>query len=564
MNGADMLVHELRGRGVRYVSCLCGNGLNGFLEAADRQGIRIIDTRNEQVASFMADTWGKYTRNVGVCVVSSGPGHVNAITGVMNASFDGSPMLLISGMSPLATYDMDHFQDIEQVALVAPLCKYARMVESAAKIPYYIQRAFAAAVSGRPGPVHLTIPADVLAAPVDAGKHAWKNPAPGCVEQNQPADAQLVRDALALICKARRPFMVVGSGAFYADAGRELERFAEHTNIPILHMLWDRTCIERPIPQYVGVSKAAINGAAALLTQADLVIVVGARADYRIQYGNPAAYRKDTEFIRIDADDMELTRGMEAAVAIEADPRSVLRQFNESGNLFPRSAGRTAGLSGKNTIKGLAARNQAWLNRVSAARRAHIARFGKVCRSNAFPIPAARLCAEIKPFLKNDIAFIIDGGNIGQWAHLLLFDRCPAAWMGPGLSGVIAYGIPAAMAIKVSHPDRPILLLSGDGSATFTIADIERAVAHRLPFVMIIADDGGWGIVRTGQVETYGKGRDVASRLGPIRFDLLGKALGAHGVRIAKAGEIAPAVAKGLKADRPTIIHVPTAHMSPF
>jgi acetolactate synthase-1/2/3 large subunit len=162
------------------------------------------------------------------------------------------------------------------------------------------------------------------------------------------------------------------------------------------------------------------------------------------------------------------------------------------------------------------------------------------------------------------MAFIIDGGNIGQWAHLLLFDRCPSAWMGPGLSGVIAYGIPAAMAIKVSHPDRPVLLLSGDGSATFTIADIERAAAHRLPFVMVIADDGGWGIVRTGQVRTYGKERDVASRLGAIKFDLLAEALGGYGVRVRSAAEIAPAIAKGLRADRPMIIHVPTAHMSPF
>jgi acetolactate synthase-1/2/3 large subunit len=494
----------------------------------------------------MADTWGKYTRQLGVCAVSSGPGHVNAITGVMNAAFDGSPMLLISGMSPLATYEMDHFQDIEQVGLVAPLCKYARLVESAAKIPYYVHRAFAAAVSGRPGPVHLTIPADVLAAPVDAEKHRWRNPAPGIVKQNQPGDPQLVREALALIRKARSPFMAVGSGAFYADAGPELARFAANTNIPILNMLWDRTCVEKSIPQYVGPTKAAINGAAALLPQADLVIVVGGRADYRIHYASPAAYQKGTKFIRIDADPVELMRGLEAEVSILGDPRSVLGQLNESG------------------VKGVGPRNRAWLNRVIVARRAHIAGFAKLCRSTAYPIPAARLCAEIAPFLKQDIAFIIDGGNIGQWTHLLLFDRCPSSWLGPGLSGVIAYGIPAAMAIKVSHPDRPVLLLSGDGSATFTIADIERAVAHRLPFVMIIADDGGWGIVRTGQVSSYGKDRDIASRLGPIKFDLLAEALGAHGVRIKSAAEIAPAVAKGLRADRPTVVHVPTAHLSPY
>ncbi len=546
MNGAHLLVNELKARGVRYVSCLCGNGLNPFLEAADRQDIRIIDTRNEQVASFMADTWGKYTRQIGVCAVSSGPGHVNAITGVMNAAFDGSPMLLISGMSPLGTCDMDHFQDIEQVGLVAPLCKYARLVESAAKIPYYVHRAFAAATSGRPGPVHLTIPEDVLVAPANIEKHSWKNPAPGCVEQNQPGDAQLVRDALGLIRKARRPFLVVGSGAFYADAGRELALFAESTNIPILHMLWDRTCIESRLPQYVGVSKGLINGAAAMLTQSDLVILLGARADYRVHYANPAMYPKGAKFIRIDADPLELTRGAEPEVAIAGDPRSVLRQFNEDG------------------LRSVGPRNEAWLNRVAAARRAHVARFAKVCASDDFPIPAARLCAEIAPFLRRDIAFIIDGGNIGQWAHLLLFDRCPSAWMGPGLSGVIAYGIPAAMAIKVSHPNRPVLLLSGDGSATFTIADIERAVAHRLPFVMIIADDEGWGIVRTGQVRTYGKQRDIGSRLGPIKYDLLAQSLGAYGVRISAASEIGPAVAKGLKADKPTIIPVPTAHLSPF
>lgn len=546
MNGANLLVHELKARGTKYVAVLCGNGLNGFLEVADRQGLRIIDTRNEQVASFMADTWGRYTRQVGVCAVSSGPGHVNAITGVMNAAFDGSPMLLISGMSPLGTYDMDHFQDIEQVGLVAPLCKYARLVESATKIPYYVHRAFAAATSGRPGPVHLTIPADVLGMPVNVEKCSWKNPAPGRVEQNQPGDSHLVREAMALIRKARRPFMVVGSGAFYADAGQELERFAANTNIPFVNMLWDRTCVEKPIPQYVGVSKAAINGAYALLSQADLVILLGARADYRVNYANPTYFHKNTKFIRIDADPMELTRGLEATVGIVGDPRSVLRQFNESG------------------AKSIGPRNRIWLNRVIAAKYAHIARYEKLCLSDEYPIPAARLCAEIAPFLKQDIAFIIDGGNIGQWAHLLLFDHCPSRWLGPGLSGVVGYGIPAAMAIKVAYPNRPVLLLSGDGSATFTIADIERAVAHHLPFVMVIADDQGWGIVRTGQVATYGKGRDIASRLGPIRFDLLAQALGAYGVRITAAAEIAPAIAKGLRADKPTVIHVPTAHMSPF
>jgi len=167
MNGAQWVVRALWDRGVEYVFTLCGNGLSPFLDACLDFGVRVIDVRNEQAAAYMADTWGRMTRKLGVAAVSSGPGHTNALTGLANSFWDGGPMLLISGCSPQQTRGMDNFQEIRQVAMAAPVCKYANLVRDVRVLQHEVNTALSAAVTGRPGPVHLTIPVDVLSAEVD-------------------------------------------------------------------------------------------------------------------------------------------------------------------------------------------------------------------------------------------------------------------------------------------------------------------------------------------------------------------------------------------------------------
>ncbi len=320
MNGAELLVQELKARSVRAVSCLCGNGLNPLLEAADRGGIRIIDTRNEQTASYMADAWGRLTGRVGVAAVSSGPGHTNAITGLANAFWDGAPMLLISGSSPQPGTDMDQFQEIDQIALAAPVCKYARLVEHAAKIPHYIHQAFSAALQGRPG----TVPVDVLSSRVEASKTA-REPLSSTSAQTSSGDPGLVREAVSMLKRAKRPFIIIGSGAFYSDAGKALAALAGKTDIPILLSLWDRGCLDASVEQFVGVSKPEINGAAALLGKADAVLCVGVWTDYRISFGCPPAASKNAKLIRVDVDPCELRRNADPAIGILGDPRSVVK-----------------------------------------------------------------------------------------------------------------------------------------------------------------------------------------------------------------------------------------------
>jgi len=223
MTGADLLLKALKDRGVEFVATLCGNGLNPFYAACQEVGMHLIDTRNEQAASYIADAYGRLTRKVGVCAVSSGIAHINALAGVANAYFDGAPMLLITGASVHRTTDMGKFQEMDQIGLAAPLCKYVKFVDRPELMPFYVQEAFAAATSGRPGPVHLTIPIDILEMEVNPERVASARV--GRVRGGSSGDPGLIREAADLMAKSERPLLVVGSGAFYAGAEDALEKF---------------------------------------------------------------------------------------------------------------------------------------------------------------------------------------------------------------------------------------------------------------------------------------------------------------------------------------------------
>jgi acetolactate synthase-1/2/3 large subunit len=517
MNGAEWLVRSLKGAGV------------------ERVFVRIVDTRNEQAAAYMADTWGRMTRRLGVVAVSAGPGHTNALTGLANAWWDGGPMLLLSGCSATATRGLGHFQELDQVAMAAPACKHARFVGSAATLPHEVHNALSIAVAGRPGPVHLTIPVDVLSAPVAQDAPA---PAEQLAEARPKAagDPGLVKEAAMALARAERPFIVVGSGAFYADAGGALRAFAEATDIPVLSQMWDRGCIEGAWPQYVGVTSGEVNGAYPLLARADVVLVLGARIDYRLGFGRESAWPTGARLIRVDTEPSELCRPMAPDMGIPGDPCSVLvGLLAESGSREPR-------------------RHTAWLAEVRAARDAKLAKWEPRGREDVVPVPALRICREIKPFLERDVTFLLDGGNIGRWAHMLLWDRHPSHWQTCGASGVVGWGIGGAVAAKMARPDHPLLLLSGDGAAGFNLGDIETALRFGTPYVAVVAHDGAWGIEAERRPEDQRQG----TALGEIRFDRVAEALGGRGVFIEHPAQVGPAVEEGLSLDTVTFVHVPT------
>jgi acetolactate synthase-1/2/3 large subunit len=315
-----------------------------------------------------------------------------------------------------------------------------------------------------------------------------------------------------------------------------LRAFAATTHIPILTHIWARGCIEGRLPEYVGVTNAELNGAAQMVAQSDLVLTLGARIDYRLSHGRPPGFPRDARVIRVDVEPAEVQRSVTPDAGIVGNPRAVLEQLTAACHQAE-----------------LAPRDQ-WLAEVQASRDQLLSDWESLGRDNTVPMPGIRICREIKPFLDQEVTFLLDGGNIGRWAHMVLFDRHPAHWFTCGASGVVGWGLSGAIAAKLARPNHPLLLLSGDGAAGFNVTEIETALRFGTPYVAVVAHDGAWGIVADGQAN----GRRVACEFGEIRFDRVAEALGAKGVYIEQAAQLGPAIEAGLQSNTVTIIHVPT------
>jgi len=539
LTGADLLVAELKRQGVIWVSTLCGNGLNPFYAACRKAGVRLIDARNEQAAAYMADAYARLTGRVGVCAVSSGVAHAIALAGVANAFFDGAPLLLITGASAGYGAGRGVFQELDQVALAAPICKLSRSANRANDLIFLIREAFAAALSGRPGPVHLTIPVDVLEAGVEAAGGVAERGDAAVSSAGEVAEVS-VREAVRAIERAERPLLIAGTGLFYSRGQEALTGFSEASGVPVVTPIWDRGAVERGHPSFLGVVGAA-TGEPRLLGDADLIILAGARVDYRVGFLSPPKVSENVFIIRIDSDPSELRRGVEPNISFAASPASVLdrlaRELRRSGE----------------------PRHQGWLEEARERWRLFHARWVEKPPPTARPMNGLAIVEAIRPLLTEDLVFLIDGGNIGQWAHMVLADRYPSHWLTCGASGVVGWGVPGAMAARIAYPDRPVLLLSGDGAFGFAVAELESAVRQGLPFVAVVANDAAWGIVVSDQRRRFGDEGVTSSKLGAIRFDEVARAFGAYGMRIENPAELTTVIREGFSADRPTVIDVPTS-----
>jgi len=542
MTAADLLVEELQARGVPFVASLNGHGLDPFYLACQRAGLRVVDVRNEQAAGYMAEVAGRLTRSVGVCAVSGAVAHANALTGVLNAWFDGAPMMLITGITPLRDLGWGNFQDFNPVPMAEPICKFARLLDVPERVPQLVHEAFAAATSGRPGPVHLSLPIDVASAEVDPASVARAHVRRGDVPVGGPAAAEEIAEVATLLGQAERPVLVAGNGLYYSRGEQALADFVRQQQVPTVVPIWDRGTVEEPLEAFMGVSGAATGGPR-LLPEADLIILAGAEWDYRVGQIHPPAIPEGAKVVRIHADAARLRQGLEAHLSIQASPAAALAQLTEAcreANCPPASE---------------------WLAEAQGRLKEHRAS----CRTAVDRLPegtkGADVVLAIGEVLTDDTLMLVDGGNIGQWFHQLLADRYPGHWVTCGASGVVGWGLPGAMAARALHPDRPVILLSGDGSFTFTLGELECASRQGLHFVAVVADDERWGISATGHTRAYGG--PLYSALGPTRLDKVAEGLGCRGVRVEDKEGLVPALREALAADAVTVIHAPIVPGNP-
>ena len=517
MTAAEWFVKGLQERGVEWIATLCGHGLDPLYEAAKKSGVRLVDTRNEQAAAYAAEAFGSLTRRPGVVAVSS-IGHVNAIMGVANAYYSRAPMLLISGAGNQSTSGMGHFQDYDQVALAGSLTKYGRVVDRPERAIQILDEAWRAATDLPPGPVHLSFPLDVQDTEVDSEQMVQ----PLRVESSSSIPGDDLEQAASCLASAGRPLIVAGSGVYYAGEGNALAKFSETFSVPLGVLALDRDSIKRPLPSFVGLV-GALTGGPRLLADADCVILAGADVDYRLGFLGPDTIAGDARILRI------------------AQGWQNFAKIYEERN-------------GKSHTDWLGEARRRWMEfRQSIEQKgAEQAKQG---------LHAVQIAAELQEVLTDETVLLIDAGSAGQWAHHLLCDQYPRHWLSCGPSGVVGWGLGGAIGARMAFPDQPVILLTGDGAFTFTVAEIECAVRQRLPFVVIVADDQSWGITMAGHIKRFGE--PISSTLGPIDFVKLAESLGARGVLAKTQEEVRSAVEEAKTLDTVTVVHVPIVGGNP-
>ena len=533
LTGSSILGKALQIEGVQTVFTLAGDHVLPALDTLSDMDFRFVDTRHEAAAVHMADAWARVTGSPGVAMYTT-PGFANAIPGLTSALHSEGSVLSISGSAPLADLGRGATQEIEQVAMVAPVTKGSWMVTDPRRIPQMVAHALKTAYAGRRGPVHLTIPIDVQDETVDEDDvvfHQSTDPdtAPSL------ADPALIGRAISLLRAASKPLVIVGTAASYSGCGEALAEFAETTRIPVMTEGDARGLLPDDHPQSRGFYDPGLNGAAQLANQADLVLLLGRKQDFVIGYAMPPSIAEGAKIIQIDPSAVEIGRNRDPDVGISGSADAVLRQLTEaaSAHNWP-----VLGWSDE-----LQAERERWLDDLMATPRAET------------PMHAARVFETLGPLLRDDDHLVFDAGDFCHFGRTYLPARMPRSWWYFPTLGMLGMAVPAGIALKLADPSRRVVVFNGDGGFGFNGMELDTAVRHGLPIVVVLGNDAAWGIDRQIQVAVYGK--PVATDLNPSRYDKVAEGLGAYGQHVESPEELAPAFERAVASGRPALLNVP-------
>ena len=521
-NGAHLLARALKGAGVSRLFSLSGNQILPIYDACLDLSIDVTDTRHESAAAHMADAWAKVRGEPGVCLVTAGPGHTNTVTGVANAMASETPVLWLSGASEREWAGMGAFQELDQAAIAREVCKAAWTVESAEEIPAFVSRAWRTMLEGRPGPVYLGLPADVLTAEVTTDRaplQQWAFRPP-----LRFADLALIHTALSILASARKPMILAGPSVARGETGSRLREFAERTTIPWMALESSRN-----------VGDPALNGGGAAIRDADAVLLI-APQDFMVKFGGPGAFADGARVIHVVPDPDEIGRNAPVTLGIAGDAGAVLSQLMAEAGSEKWD-------------------HRVWRDQVESLREKGRASLAQFACSDDTPIHPLRLARELRDVLPAGSLVAQDGGEFSQWMRwgLAGADFEPLLH---GKFGSIGSAIPLAIGGALARPGTPSFAILGDGTFGFHGMEFDTAVRHNVPIVAIVGNDASWAAERHRQVRIYGEDRVVASDLLPTRYDEVVRALGGHGELVQSPAEIRPALERAMASGVPTCVNV--------
>ena len=533
LTGAHLFVRCLKLEGVKKVFTIVGDTILPLVDAAHDEGIEFIDTRHEGAAMHMADGYARITGEPSVGMFTGGPGFANAISGLPAIYTSESPVIFVAGCAELPEKGMVTFQEIDQTAMAEPVTKGSWLVHDTTRIPEFVATAFRTAMSGRPGPVHLTLPIDLQEAVISEDDLPRYMPQEYRNAGRAHGDPARIEEAAELIRGAQRPVIIVGNPARYSVAPEQLEALAETTGAPIFTVEQARGLIDDEHPLCFGYADGALNPTARRFREADVVLLLGKRLDHRYRYGQ--IFGGDARLIQADPSEAEIGRNRGVSVSLLGDLGAVVDQLTAA-----------AKQGGKADISG-------WLRQLEADRNGWL----EELRSRATgeePMHPLDVFTRIEHLVDDDTFIIMDGGDYVQWGRSYLRARKPGRFIRLGPLSHLGAGIPYAMAAKLAHPESKTLALMGDGSFGFYTMEYDTCIRHNLPITVVMGNDSTWGIDKTFQLAYFD--RAVGTDLRFIRYDRVVDAIGGHAEYVEKPEEVAPAVERAFASGRPSLVNV--------
>jgi len=537
--GGRLAAEALIERDVDYIFSLSGGHITPIYQFLENSKITIFDTRHEQAAVFMAEAWAKMTRKPAVAMVTAGPGFTNALSGIASARLSNTPVILISGCVGLESVDKLDLQDMTQLPVIAPMVKKAFVCQVAERIPEYIDMAFRAAMSGRPGPVYLELPCDLLNATIDPTKVKKMH----TKLESKPVDRENTAKVVDLLKVAKNPVVIAGSGAWYADAGEELIAFVEKTGIPVFTAGAGRGVISDTHPLCFESSMAIRPGAAMMaLLSTDLVLFLGDSLSLFYIFGE--IFPASAKFIQVDILPDEIGRNRTVDLGIVSDIKSFLAELN--GDLEEKAIGAT-----------LREQFQPWLSTIRIAEKESKDQARSMWECSALPIHPMRLAKEVNDFMNGEDDIVVaDGGDTATWMGMTRTVRKGGTYLDYGLYGCLAVGLPYAIAAKLKNPDKRVLAIMGDGSTGFNFMEYHTAIRKKIPIVVVIGNDQAWGMIMHSQQLRLGHHIPNGTELGWVDYHKMVETMGGFGICVERPEDIRPALEAAFASGKTACVNV--------
>ncbi|MFV0494709.1 acetolactate synthase [Mycobacterium sp.] len=524
LHAGRLIARRLKASGIDTLFTLSGGHLFSLYDGCREEGIRLVDTRHEQAAAFAAEGWSKVTRVPGVAALTAGPGVTNGMSAIAAAQQNQSPLVVLGGRAPAARWGMGSLQEIDHVPFVAPLTRFAATAQSADDAGRLVDQALCAAVGAPSGPAFVDFPMDhVFSLSQDSGAPGALTVPPAAVT----ADADALDTAADLLSRAQRPVIMAGTNVWWGRAESALLRLAEARRIPVLMNGMARGAV--PADHALAFSRARSKA----LKEADAALIVGVPMDFRLGFGG--VFGEQTQLVVVDRVRPERDHPRRVAAELYGDLTATLTDLAGVGSADHRD----------------------WIDELRGTETATRNHEQAELADDRAPLHPMRIYAELAPLLERDAVVVIDAGDFGSYAGRVIDSYRPGCWLDSGPFGCLGSGPGYALAAKIAHPERQVVLLQGDGAFGFSAMEWDTLVRHNVPVVSVIGNNGIWGLEKHPMEALYGY--SVVAELRPgTRYDEVARALGGHGELVSAPDELRPALERAFASGLPAVVNVLT------